>query len=311
MKRFFKQDVEISRDLTVDRDLILGTGPAVRIIEDVLTDNDISLPTSGAVLDAISSGAATITYTNATPMPEELGGYPIGTTFNNVLLQNMLTGLLYPYQYPGFTSFAMSGQPTTLECGVEIAAGTKTWNWGTSNPSNIETDSVDVDDITTPEGIIADTTNDGTEDGAISSAITKTTTNTPHVFRISAQNSKAETFQRDFTVRWYSPFYYGVGAVGLTVAQLQALTKQVVATGNKTYSFSPTNQVMYIAYPASYGVLSSILDPNGFETIADWTLRVEDFTNNSPDYEGVTVSYNIYEFNNPTTQVGFNNTFIF
>jgi len=102
-------------------------------------------------------------------------------------------------------------------------------------------------------------------------------------------------------VRWYNPFYYGVGAVGLTTTQVQALTKQVVAKTDKTYPFAAVGQVQYFAYPASYGDLVSILDANGFETILDWTKRVENFNNNSPDFEGVTTSYHIYEFNNITS----------
>lgn len=241
-------------------------------------------------------------YTNATPVPEELGGIDVGTTFTAQTMTEMFDQLLYPYQYPAFTSFVISGQSTTLECGVEIAAGVKTWTWGTSNPTNIETNSIDIDDVTDATNLITGTANDGTEDVSIgASAITKTATASEHRWRITGTNSNIEDFTRDFVVRWYSPFYYGVGAVSLTVAQVQQLTKQVVATGDKTYAFAPTSQVQYFAYPASYGDLSSILDGNGFETINDWTKRVENFTNNSPWYEGTTVSYHIYEFDNITS----------
>lgn len=257
-------------------------------------------------------GGSGATYTNATPTPEDIGGIGSGSTFTAATMTEMWDALLYPYQYPAFTSFSMSGQASTLECGVEIASGVKTWTWGTSNPSNVATNSIDIDDVTDATNLITGTANDGTEDVSIgASPITKTTTATQHRWRITGENSQTDDFTRDFVVTWYSPFYYGSGGQGLTVAQLQALTKQVVATGTKVYTFNPSSQVMYIAYPASYGTLSSILDPNGFETIADWTLKVDSFTNNSPDYEGTTVTYNIYEFNNLTSQTDFEVTFIF
>lgn len=281
---------------------------SVKVVNDSLVFYVGNAPygTGGGVSNSL------VYYTNATPMPEEVGGLEVGTTFDDEALVDIIENLLYPYQYPAFSSFSMSGQTTTLECGVEISSGTKTWTWATSNSSNVNANSIDIDDITDSNNLITGTANDGTEDVSIGgSAITKTTTGQQHRWRITGTNSQSEDFTRDFVVTWRSPFYYGEGAAGLSVAQIQGLTKQVTGSGNKTYTFNPSTQVMYVAYPASYGALSSILDPNGFETIADWTLSVVDFTNNSPDYEGTTVSYNVYEYDNVTTQSDFDVTFIF
>jgi hypothetical protein len=245
-------------------------------------------------------------------MPEEVGGYEVGTTFLDQDNDDMWDGLLYPYQYPAFTGFLISGQTTTLECGVDVAGGVRTFLWSTSNPSNIQTNIIDVFNVTggfVPIGL--GLANDGTEDLDIGAAKVQTVHNLTWVWRINALNSKGQNFSRDYTVRWYSPTYYGVSAPAATVTTIQGMTKAVQAKANRTYAFSPTVQVFYYAFPASFGVLTSILDANGFETIGDWTLRVENFLNNSPDYEGITTSYNIYEFNNLTTQVAFNNTFIF
>ena len=105
--------------------------------------------------------------------------------------------------------------------------------------------------------------------------------------------------------------YYGVGAKGLTVAQIQELTSVVVTKANRSYDFSPSTQVYYYAYPSSYGDLVSILDDNGFETISDWTKTVRSFTTNPPYYTQSAANYNVYEFNNLTTQTNFTNTFNF
>jgi len=264
--------------------------------------------------DALIFGtfSSVVIYNNATPMPEAVGGYEIGTTFTDQDNTEMWDGLLYPYQYPAFTSFLISGQATTLECGIEIAAGNHTFTWSVTNDSNIDAASLVVRDVTGATDLATGLNYDDSPAVIdIGVAITKTTTATLNQWKITGTNSQAGTFTRNFNVYWYSPFYYGSGAQALTTTQIQALTKQVVSKSNKTYTFNPTVEVFYFAYPASYGVLTSILDPNGFETISDWTLRVENFNNNSPDYEGITVSYNIYEFNSLTTQVNFNNTFIF
>lgn len=101
-------------------------------------------------------------------------------------------------------------------------------------------------------------------------------------------------------------YYYGVGDQGLTAAQVAGLTKDVrTNTASLTREFAPTNQVAYFAYPASYPALTSIKDQNNFETISDWTVRIENITN----IFGQTTSYRIYEFNNLFTSAGFSWTF--
>lgn len=103
------------------------------------------------------------------------------------------------------------------------------------------------------------------------------------------------------------PFYWGVGAQNLTASQVQSLTKAVQTKGTKTVSTSPDSEVYYFAYPAAYGSLSSILDPNGFETIDGYTKRTEVFTM----LDGSAQSYFVYEFNSLTSQTDFTNVFKF
>jgi hypothetical protein len=108
------------------------------------------------------------------------------------------------------------------------------------------------------------------------------------------------------TFTYVYPYYYGVGAIGLSAAQVAALTKSIVAdTNSKAFTSSPTGQVFYFAYPAAYGALTSILDTNGFETISDYIVRTENITG----LDSTVQSYYIYEFNHVTTQVNFTNTF--
>lgn len=110
------------------------------------------------------------------------------------------------------------------------------------------------------------------------------------------------------TFTFVYPYYSGVGAAGLTAAQVAALTKDVrVSTASLAKSFSPNgSQVLYFAYPASYGALTSILDVNNFNTIGDWTQRTEDITG----LDGNPVSYYIYEFNNVPLAGTYQYTFV-
>jgi hypothetical protein len=99
------------------------------------------------------------------------------------------------------------------------------------------------------------------------------------------------------TFNFVYPYYTGSGAAGLSAAAVAALTKLIInSTANREQGFTtPGGQVLYFAYPASYGALTSILDANNFETIADWTLRTENITG----LDTTAVSYRIYEFKNP------------
>lgn len=250
-------------------------------------------------------------YTNLTPMPNAVGGYEAGTTFDNVAYKDLIDGLLYPYQYPAFSSFSISGQATTLECGVAVSGSSRTFSWGTTNPSNVASNSITIRDTTNSLILAQNITNDGSEVISFTDVV-KTVTAQSNVWKIEGKNTKDQTFSETFTVVWYDPFYYGVGNKNLTVSQVQQLTKSVTAKGNKTFSFSPNNQVYYFAYPQSYGLLVSILDTNGFEIKNDFTVRSETFTPNETYFKNtVNVPYYVYEFNNLTTQTNFNITFKF
>lgn len=125
-------------------------------------------------------------------------------------------------------------------------------------------------------------------------------------YTITAVGDDGTPSNLSITISFVYPYYYGSGAQNLSGAQIGALTKLVDTFSNQFLSFSPTNQVPYFAYPATYPNLTSILDPSGFETISDWTLR------NPVVITGLDATpqnYKVYEFNNLTTQVGFNYTF--
>lgn len=101
------------------------------------------------------------------------------------------------------------------------------------------------------------------------------------------------------TMQFIQPYYYGKSSTA-TVTSLAGLTKSVTAKGQKQFKFTTNNEYMVIAYDSSYGNLSSIIDPNGFETISGWTKST------------ITVggfSYNVYVANSATTDTNAQFTF--
>lgn len=106
-------------------------------------------------------------------------------------------------------------------------------------------------------------------------------------------------------VSYLYPYYYGPSAQGDTGTEIGELTKLIATQSNKTISYTTFNQVPYFAYPSAYPDLVSILDPNGFETISDWTFRTVTIVG----LDSTSQTYKVYEFNNLTTVSGFAYTF--
>lgn len=101
------------------------------------------------------------------------------------------------------------------------------------------------------------------------------------------------------TINFVQPYYYGKSATN-TISDFTGLTSSVTAKGNKSFKFTTNNEYMVFAYDSSYGNLSSILDPNSFETISGWTkstLTVGGF------------SYYVYIANSATTDTNAQFTF--
>jgi len=117
----------------------------------------------------------------------------------------------------------------------------------------------------------------------------------------------SSTTSNSVTFTFVYPFYYGVGAENLTPAQVQSLTKLIQTQQNTAFTSSPSSEVYYFAYPQAYGSLSSIIDDNGFETIGGYTQRSVTMTM----LDTTSQNYYIYEFNTPTTQTSFQNSYRF
>jgi hypothetical protein len=109
------------------------------------------------------------------------------------------------------------------------------------------------------------------------------------------------------TYSYAYPYYEGKGAAGLDSTGIVANLTKVVRSSTATVAVtsSPVSQHFYFCYPTAYPALTSILDPNGFETISGYTVRSVTITG----LDGTPQSYRVYELTVPTTQTAFTNTF--
>lgn len=73
------------------------------------------------------------------------------------------------------------------------------------------------------------------------------------------------------TLEFIYPFYYGVSNTS-TISTLSGLTTSLQKKGNKTFTFSQTNQYAVIAYDSAYGNLSKIIEQStGYDVTSSWT----------------------------------------
>ena len=97
------------------------------------------------------------------------------------------------------------------------------------------------------------------------------------------------------------PFYYGVSNSN-TVSSLTGLTELLEKKGNKSVTLSPNNQYVIYMYDSSYGNLSKIIDPNGFDITPS-------FNRSEVTIDGQT--YKCYVSNDKSTNTNFKYTFNF
>lgn len=240
------------------------------------------------------SMAAIPDYTNATPMPVTVGGWEAGSTFAGVALDDLMDGLLYPYQYPAFSAFAMSGQSSPVEVGASLLVN-PTFTWATTNPSNVAPNTVDILDVTGSATLVSNTANDGSQAVTLA-AVTKTNA-TSHVFRVRADDTHANTFTRDATYVWQWRSYYGESAsTSLNEAGVEGLRANALAAGFAgTYVFVEDElKYKYIAYAAALGLATSFKDS---ATLLDIPMEAA-ATVSVTNANGVTTNYNVHRTTN-------------
>lgn len=232
----------------------------------------------------VLSGSKTLgKYSNGQVVPAQ------GKTARQVLLD-----MAIEYLFPAFNSFAITGQPQTVELGTTIAAGNKTFTWGTSNGGNITANSLSIRNETAGTNLATGLANDGNQVVSLPAAIALLNEGSQVVFRITAQNTQAGSFNRDFAiVANYLRFFGTASAVPTTSAAVRALAGNTFAN-----SFSiaiPQGQtIIAFAYEATRPdiVDSSVKYVEGFNSNVGNTFTKSTFNVN--DAAGTARSYKVY-----------------
>lgn len=245
------------------------------------------------ILD-LESGTHGVIYTNATAMPEDVGGWEAGSTFVDLPFEDLITGLLYPYQYPSFSAFSYSGITNPLEVGAGTTVN-PTFTWTTPSPAdaNIVTNSLEIKSA--GASVVSGLADDGSQAVTLP-AVTKSTATT-HTFSIEGTNTKTQVFTRDLVISWQWRIYYGESAsTSLNEAGIEGLRVNALTAGFAgTYSFAAdTGKYKYLCYAAALGTASSFKDASTGLDVAMEAAATVTVTNTN----GVATSYNVHRTTN-------------
>lgn len=254
-----------------------------------------------------------------------VGGIDAGDQFTaGTSYDDLWNALLNPVLYPTFTapSASLSYSADSLyKVGTTIAAktGTVTYNAGAIMLNGVKQNNrggAATGYSLSTSG--ADTEYSGSSESSGSFNVTALTRSTKGSITLTGtvtysegpqpKDSKGQDYGQPLaagsvtstkTLTFILPYYYGVSNTS-SVSDFTGLTENLSSKGQKQFKFTTNNQYMVIAYDSSYGNLTSIIDPNGFETISGWTkstLTVDGF------------SYFVYVANSATTDTNAQFTF--
>lgn len=242
-------------------------------------------------------------YTSNDPTLSSLGGIGVGETFDNIPVNEMIDKLLHPYVPPVVScTVTAPGNGGVYEYGVttDITSVRVGVTRKSKDISKIEV--FTTDDLSAPIG----TQSEGIAKGGvfnfnINKRLSEINTGLKIRAKVTDVSGKSVTADSGAFYVVY-PMFYGAMDDGTVLddTSIRRLTKLVQTKQNRTLQFNSNNQKLVIAYPAIYGNITQIIDPNGFnitDTFTKYSVPLR-FGEGSVDY--------FVYINDPSTVSDFN-----
>ena len=244
-----------------------------------------------------SSGGSDDTYSKVAEV--NVGGVRVGDTVDPTLSEALDKILSAPFQD---LSYSYSINYSLVEKGLSVTP-TSTWNI------------IPNDDTVTDVSILRNNVEESNQGTTLSGpylhldSINFSSSTSERTYKIDITSTDAGLNSTSRSVTFVAPTYSGVlDIANVDETNIKTLTKYVRSRATQNnISFSPVLQRYIYAYPKSFGLLSSIKDPNNFEVID--TFNVSEITFTLAD--GTSEIMYIYVSNADTTQTNFLQDFIF
>lgn len=292
----------------------IATDANLKLLEDRLTTIEEAPYATAADINAINDEETGILaqakayvdaedkFFNGITTVNALGGIGANVSLDNMTTHEILETLLFPYVAPSITSKSRTAAAATLENGATQLLS--------SCSITVAKKSKAIKRIALYNGsdLLEEQTGDslnGTYSFSDFDTITVSKSNNPNLKFVVDDESKASAATANVGASTFVyPYYWGVCAADAIIneALVESLAKKVESKANKTdIAFTCENQKIVFAYPKTYGVLKSIIDPNNFETIDGYARSEVSITG----LDGSAQSYYVYVQKDPCTVTGF------
>lgn len=219
-------------------------------------------------------------------MPISVGGIPMGTTFSDYPIVEVLRRIIYPYLAPLCslsTEFNFYETGTTPNIEINYTITKRTENTQPSSlfnmvPSNLES-IIDVSHKTVNGVAIGIIPNGGIIDSNINTFTIEVTD--------GQTNISASTY-----VKGILPYFFGIINSDINNNSLLSLQKMIDEQGDKDVYLEGMGN-LYFIYDNSYPVLTSIIDENENDIFSDFTMSVMTLT--SPQSYWLNRKFKVYK----------------
>lgn len=228
-------------------------------------------------------------------MPMTIGGLPMGNSFNNISISEVLRGMLYTYLGPLCT---ISVDQQYYEVGT-YPTPTLTYTITKRTKNTLPTGLTNMipgvyQQITTP----GQTTITGSASGIVISPIDTSST----LFTITVGDGFGQltsTASSSVSVQGIYPYFYGFSNIDVIDNNtLNSLTKIVEYKSDKIIDISGSGNY-YFVYDSSYGPLTEILDDYDLDRLSDFSIS----TRTLSKFPWATKEFLVYQWNN-VSQIG-------
>jgi len=207
------------------------------------------------------SGGGGGAYTGQSPTTVTVGGLAAGSAILSETYTQIFQTMLVPYVAPSFSSFSISGEPTSVEVGTTIS-GTQSFIFGFNQSGNVNANTLSIIDVT--DSVVLGSNLPLTSPQSLSIGTIFSNSPTSHSWKGTAVNSQSTLFSSSyFTMNWLWRIYYGLNTnQTLAAADIQGLNNNNLASSvNGNYSFG-AGSYKYFCWPDSFGSPSA---GNGFK----------------------------------------------
>lgn len=237
---------------------------------------------------------AKLKYSSTVPTSVDVGGIPKGTVFTNESILDIIDRLLHPYIAFSLGSITLTPKAGVKELGtsVVLTEAKVSITQGTEKAVYVEL----LKDGEVIESMSGDEIGESLIDFAeLSTVITDDAEITVRVTDNKGSIKTAPIARYTFA----APYFRGVCSAGktFTSADVLALTKDLSVKAQKAYTYEMDNSAAVIAYPASYGALTRVLDQNNFNVTDSFIEQQVDVTSSA----GTTTKYRVYVLANNNT----------